>query len=488
MKYVGARYMPKFLGAYDATANYQALSVVDDGMGSTYVSNQPTPAGTPLTDTDYWALYGVSSGAILNLQNQIDALNDYKTAMVAIVTPEMYGAIGDGNVDDYQAIMDALTAGSICICAAHYRTTTSIQIPSDKTLIVNGKIDYDGPDCAIKLTNRRTKIDGLGVIESNGDYGIEITSARHEIRNVSVQVTGNYTAAIKLEAASNAASIAYIEMENVKMYGRDQNNNYGIGLYIHTDTDGFCNENTYSKVVPAYFVDALRIFNESSNSINRNKFIQFDGEGCDRSLYAYSGTSANIQDNYFDFRIEEFGNTARIYVDGRVRRNKFVGMGFAPKNFDVINPGTKALYTGGLGTHNIIEGWILTDSGASFGYNGSFHLNGDVVVFDANSQRDSILAMSGDEVLTRATSVLWPNKIIATAANATYLNLDLNYVSDWCSSPLEYLYVANPSGVTVSIINDNITLFPATLLAQGYYKVIYNISHDAIVLEKITLA
>ena len=71
-EYVGARYVPKFMGAYDATQIYEALCVVDNGLGTSYISKIPTPAGTPLTDTDYWAIYGASSGAIINLQNQID--------------------------------------------------------------------------------------------------------------------------------------------------------------------------------------------------------------------------------------------------------------------------------------------------------------------------------------------------------------------------------------------------------------------------------
>lgn len=76
MKYVGSRYMPKFVGTYDNTTAYEALSVVDNGMGTSYVSNKPVPAGTPLTDTNYWAVYGMSSGAILNLQQQIDDMKD----------------------------------------------------------------------------------------------------------------------------------------------------------------------------------------------------------------------------------------------------------------------------------------------------------------------------------------------------------------------------------------------------------------------------
>lgn len=78
-QYIGARYMPKFVGPYSVTTAYEALSVVDDGMGTSYVANKPVPAGTPLTDTNYWAIYGASSGAILDLQTRMtDAENDIK--------------------------------------------------------------------------------------------------------------------------------------------------------------------------------------------------------------------------------------------------------------------------------------------------------------------------------------------------------------------------------------------------------------------------
>lgn len=74
MQYVGSRYVPKFMGAYDNTQVYEALCVVDNGMGTSYISKKPTPAGTPLTDTGYWAVYGASSGAIIQLQKEINAI------------------------------------------------------------------------------------------------------------------------------------------------------------------------------------------------------------------------------------------------------------------------------------------------------------------------------------------------------------------------------------------------------------------------------
>ncbi len=52
-KYIGARYTPKFMGAWDAQAVYAALSVVYANEQS-YVSRKTVPAGTELSNTEYW--------------------------------------------------------------------------------------------------------------------------------------------------------------------------------------------------------------------------------------------------------------------------------------------------------------------------------------------------------------------------------------------------------------------------------------------------
>ena len=71
-EYVGARYVPRFTGLYDATQVYDALDVVDNGAGTSYIAKKTVPAGTALTNTDYWFIYGATSGAILDLQDQIN--------------------------------------------------------------------------------------------------------------------------------------------------------------------------------------------------------------------------------------------------------------------------------------------------------------------------------------------------------------------------------------------------------------------------------
>ena len=138
--------MPKFLGTWSATTSYEALSVVDDGMGTSYVSNKPTPAGTPLTDTSYWAVYGASSGAIISLQNRMSAAeNNINDIMGLYATPEEYGAVGDGIADDTQALQDAINSGKHLIILTNvYRVVNQITLVSD-IKITGGSIFEDVP-------------------------------------------------------------------------------------------------------------------------------------------------------------------------------------------------------------------------------------------------------------------------------------------------------------------------------------------------------
>lgn len=52
-KYIGARYAPKFMGAWDKASEYAALSVVYTNEQS-YVSRKTVPANTEITNTEFW--------------------------------------------------------------------------------------------------------------------------------------------------------------------------------------------------------------------------------------------------------------------------------------------------------------------------------------------------------------------------------------------------------------------------------------------------
>lgn len=90
-EYIGARYVPRFMGTYDVTQIYDALDVVDNGFGTSYISRKTVPAGTPLTDTEYWAIYGATSGAIIQLQNDVAALQNLLSGRKFILLGDSFG-------------------------------------------------------------------------------------------------------------------------------------------------------------------------------------------------------------------------------------------------------------------------------------------------------------------------------------------------------------------------------------------------------------
>lgn len=82
--YVGNRYVVKFIGAWDDQTDYEPLSAVTDN-GNGYVSKRPVPAGTPVTDETYWALWGSGSVVIDNLTGRVTAVESDLAALETTV-------------------------------------------------------------------------------------------------------------------------------------------------------------------------------------------------------------------------------------------------------------------------------------------------------------------------------------------------------------------------------------------------------------------
>lgn len=184
-EYIGARYVPKFMGNYSPTTQYEALSVVEDGLGTSYTSKKPVPAGTPLTDTEYWAVTGSMSGAIISLQNRVSFLEN------EIANVKYYGATGDGVTDDTAAFVSAINSGRpVYVPEGEYVITDYLNIPSDFYLFGQGTIldrkanDQTDPaqertglfeiDNQNNIVIQGIKIKGEGSSPSTYLYGCEI--------------------------------------------------------------------------------------------------------------------------------------------------------------------------------------------------------------------------------------------------------------------------------------------------------------------------
>lgn len=77
-EYIGARYIPLYMGDWDDTKSYEPLSIVNY-QGDSYTSMQYVPAGIAITNTSYWAQTG-------NYNSQIEAYRE-ETQAVADALP-----------------------------------------------------------------------------------------------------------------------------------------------------------------------------------------------------------------------------------------------------------------------------------------------------------------------------------------------------------------------------------------------------------------
>lgn len=75
-QYIGARYVPKFVGTWDANTSYEPLSIVQDANGNSYTSKQTVPAGTPLSNTTYWVMSANFNAQIEQLTDEINAIQE----------------------------------------------------------------------------------------------------------------------------------------------------------------------------------------------------------------------------------------------------------------------------------------------------------------------------------------------------------------------------------------------------------------------------
>lgn len=76
-EYIGKRVVPRHDGSWDKSRAYEALVIVlDPSTGDSYTSKMAVPAGTALSNTDYWARSGVFNAQLQETYDDIVADND----------------------------------------------------------------------------------------------------------------------------------------------------------------------------------------------------------------------------------------------------------------------------------------------------------------------------------------------------------------------------------------------------------------------------
>lgn len=170
--YIGMRYVPKYMGAWDESTEYEPLSIVLGTDGNGYTSKKPVPAGTPTSNTDYWALTGSGNSVIDSVSEEvnsiktnvtqnsqdIEALKDFDKGYK---TSKEVGLNGNGVIDnsDIFSSLDANTP--ILLMPGSYLITKTITISPLVKFSENAEIKYIAPNPGTDFVN---------VIFSNGFY------------------------------------------------------------------------------------------------------------------------------------------------------------------------------------------------------------------------------------------------------------------------------------------------------------------------------
>lgn len=158
LQYIGARYVPQFYLNSDGTPEwrpgvaFEPLTIVTWNNNS-YTSRKPVPAeiGEPSVNPEYWAQTGVYNAQIVQLQNDVTTLQSGMSAVQEDVTdinskimwytPEMFGAVGDGETDDsaaFQAMFDAVPDSAQIACFKAYHLEHTVRCEKNDIMLTGG--------------------------------------------------------------------------------------------------------------------------------------------------------------------------------------------------------------------------------------------------------------------------------------------------------------------------------------------------------------
>lgn len=177
--YVGARYIPRIMGEYNNETAYEALDIVTSG-GVGYISRQPVPAGTAVTNKEYWAMWGSGNAAIDSLTQRVATNENDITALETglqqtnqnlenLVIPwEPASTLKrDGSTDNTAAFGQLNANTPVSLMPGSYLISGNVTIPCAVQFLPGAKLVYNA---ATPGTNYCTVTFSKGFVE----YGTQI--------------------------------------------------------------------------------------------------------------------------------------------------------------------------------------------------------------------------------------------------------------------------------------------------------------------------
>ena len=110
-----------WLGVWDASKTYLKWSIVlDPNSNNAYLAIKNVPINVPITNTEYWqmvgdyqTIYTAFGDRINDMESVLRGEQDTILPELPYVTPEMFGAVGDGVTDDTTALTAAMDYSNV---------------------------------------------------------------------------------------------------------------------------------------------------------------------------------------------------------------------------------------------------------------------------------------------------------------------------------------------------------------------------------------
>ena len=367
-QYVGARYVPKFAEPTEWSENtsYEALTICTYN-NSSYTSKIPVPAtvGNPGDNPNYWARTGDYNAQVeqyrqetLECKTKIDAVKSDINNKIFYVTPEMFGAVGDGITDDSDALNETLTHKYVIFPNKTYKTTRTLNISKSALFNIDmslATINYMGTDCALRLE---------GVVNSNIKLGY---------------INAPNGDCIELYSESDVSPLQY-----VNIYFLQLSANKNRSCIKTTLTGGWINEIRVHDGMMQNGLNGILLDHSGkdavqTNSINGWRIYNVGFEGVTNGIHVVSGASSVVWNiDVFSPRCLE-STELLIKSEGTFGRSSVYGSAFSKNLFDLSN-----------NTKLNIYGTIIDDDGSTLSKkvtrydNGSWYyntLNYDLITF-----------------------------------------------------------------------------------------------------------
>lgn len=275
-QYVGARYVPKFFENPNGTAEwlgnvpYEAMTIVTY-LGNSYTSKIPVPPeiGNPSLNAEYWALTGNYNEQVERYREEVTRIKTYLDKSKAHVTPQMFGAEGDGVSDDTAPFLNALNAGSsrgleVKCSAPIYSLTADISLDGVALNLCGNTLNMNGH--TITVNNNSYLINGCIL---NGGVAVD-GNLNRVVENLCI--TDYPEVALDLIGNGNASNVGNIFLNVTKNQTSPQTK---IGVRF---TGGDWNVRRVTGIAPRNAI----VFNSSNNTISDahlwlNNYVGYDG-------------------------------------------------------------------------------------------------------------------------------------------------------------------------------------------------------------------